>query len=153
VSQTAAELLSAFETAAFSSAFSGLPERGQGYVYVFCYSGVPFYAGQTCRLKERMEDYAGCSFQACTDFRVGSAAKYLAKCGFEVTVRYRKADKPRIAEKALIRDLVLAGYRLLNSLPAFDYSASRVNEELAHVHRFCDMLIQNGVISRAAAGS
>ena len=122
--------------------------HGEGHVYVICWKAegrdVPFYVGQTERLKGRMCDYQSAQFAACTDFRVGEAIRYLKhEHGFRIVVLYKKSEDPRHDEYTLIRDLQLAGLRLLNSLPSYDYRRADKEEERQTVQRFCEILLAN----------
>jgi hypothetical protein len=140
--------LANFRKVDFPPEDADLPAPGEGYVYVFCWKAngadVPFYVGQTERLRGRMGDYQSAQFAACTDFRVGEAIRYLREeRGLCVVVLYRKSDDPRHEEYTLIRDLQLAGLRLLNSLPSYDYRKADRNEEQRTVRKFCEMLLAN----------
>jgi hypothetical protein len=125
-----------------------LPGLGEAHVYVLCFKAngrdVPFYVGQTNRLRERMNDYQSAQFAACTDFRVGEAIQYLRnQRGLRIVVRYKKSNDPGKDEYTLIRDLLLSGLRLLNSLPSYDYLKADNEEERRTAQRFCDMLLAN----------
>ena len=139
--------LDSFKVARFPEECKTLAQRGAGYVYVFCvfsHNGeVPFYVGQTRRLRDRMGDYESRSFYACTDFIVGTAAEYFRQLGLQVLIRYTESETPRLMERALIRDLVVDGWRLLNGLPKYDYSDKRNTKESEStvVKAFCDMLV------------
>ena len=60
-----------------------------------------------------------------------------------VVVRYRASANPKKEEKAIIRQLVLSGVRLLNCLPRYDYLEATDGEERIAVQRFCDILTGN----------
>ena len=120
----------------------------QGFVYVFCWVAdgveIPFYVGQTDRFSLRMKDYCLASFSACTDFCVGEAVKYLTSTkNKRVVVRYRPSLEPPKEEKAIIRELLISGVRLLNCLPRYDYRTATAMEERDAIRRFCDMLMGN----------
>ena len=149
-----------YPTSAFESPFADfhavdfppiegdLPERGEGHVYILCWKAngrdVPFYVGQTDRLRERMSDYQSAQFAACTDFRVGEAIRYLRdQRSLRIVVLYKKSEDPRKDECILIRDLQISGIRLLNSLPSYDYLRANRDEERRTVRKFCEMLMDN----------
>jgi hypothetical protein len=139
----------------FPRSFEGLPNREDGYVYVLFYvlSGteIPFYVGESGRFAERMSDYDWASFKCPTDFKVGMAVRYLRdQHGLRVVVRYEQSDKRKEAETALIRNYVIGGYRLLNSLPGYDYSISEPETQQRYIHSFCDMLLNTGTQAAGA---
>ena len=102
----------------------------------------PLYVGQTTRLGGRVGDYIAAQFQAPTDFRVGEAIKHLRnEKHWHVEFLYRQSEAHVQDEKVLIRELLLAGYTLLNFLSSFDYRTATIAEERALVHRFCDMAL------------
>jgi hypothetical protein len=69
-----------------------------------------------------MWDYCTAQFDACTDFRVGEAIRYLReKKGCRISLRYKASGNPRKDEYDLIRELHVSGPRLLNGLVAYDY--------------------------------
>ena len=124
------------------------PEPGTsgGYVYVLFWttlegSNIPFYVGQTKRLRNRMWDYCEAQFSACTDFRVGEAVKYLREKGHRVTVGYKTSDHPRIEERSIIRELQVSGPRLINGLVAYDHAGCTKEEERRFIQRFCDLIL------------
>jgi len=137
-----------FHAVDFSSDADDLPGPGERQVYVLCWKSggteVPFYVGETNRLRGRMGDYQSAQFAACTDFRVGEAIRYLRdRRGLRIVLRYRETVDPRKDESALIRDLQLSGLRLLNSLPSYNYQEADKDEERRTVQRFCEMLLAN----------
>lgn len=144
-------LLADFHAVDFPPKEGDLPGRGEGHVYVLCWSAsggdVPFYVGQTDRLRERMSDYQNAQFAASTDFRVGEAIRYLRdQRSLRIVVRYKKSKDPGKDEYTLIRDLQLFGLRLLNSLPSYDYVKAD-EEERRTAQRFCEMLLANQPLS------
>lgn len=89
-----------------------------------------------------MWDYCTAQFQACTDFRVGEAIKYLREHkGCRITLRYKASDNPPKDERELIRELQVSGPRLLNGLVAYDYQATKPETERLFIRRFCDLLV------------
>lgn len=118
-----------------------------GHVYVFFWIQdsveVPFYVGQTRRLAGRMDDYRCAQFAACTDFRVGEAARYFRDVKhFRVVVRYKHTPKQAEEEYLLIRRLQTSGVRLLNDLVGYDYRTAHETGERKAVRKFCEVLIQ-----------
>ena len=137
-----------FSVMDFPPTKNSLPGPPHGCVYILCWvaDGVetPLYVGQTDRFSGRMNDYCLANFNACTDFCVGEAVKYLKSAkNYRVTVRYRPSLNPGKEEKAIIRGLLVSGVRLLNCLPRYDYRTDSKAEEREVVQRFCDMLAAN----------
>jgi hypothetical protein len=112
------------------------------FVYVLCWVGesedVPFYVGQTTRLWGRLDDYYWAIFNACTDFRVGEAVRYLSTKGMRVVVKYRSSTDSRADESKIIDVLQKEGRRLLNDLSAFDYRSADQSQQRLRGHRFLD---------------
>jgi len=103
----------------------------------------PLYVGQTQRLLLRIGDYRQGYFSAATDFRVGEAIVYLIqekKC--QVHFFYRQSTAHQADEKQLIRELLLAGFPLLNFLGGYDFRNANKDVERAFIHRFCDMVLR-----------
>jgi hypothetical protein len=140
------DLLADFAVTDFPPPKNVLPGRPDAYLYVFCFvkDGIecPWYVGQTCRLSERMSDYEAKYFHACTDFRVGEVATFLRE-HFPLVVRYKATSDRRKEEKKLITELMLAGVRLLNSLPSYDYTSANEEAERMIAKRFCELLISS----------
>ncbi len=124
---------------------SPLPAPVGDFVYVICFvcSGaeVPFYVGETHRLKDRVLDYVRAAFAAPTDFNVGEAIKYLRGKNYRVVVRYKEGADPSKAEKAIIRRLLLEGARLLNGSPGYDYTTADEAAERYFIRGFCDVIL------------
>ena len=115
-------------------------------VYVFCMtiSGekIPFYIGQTKNFRRRMGDYALASFQAQTDFAVGSAIQYFDSQQIDVTVFHMDTDDEQEKEKFLIKRCKAVGIKLLNSLPRYKYQTASRDEERQKVYGFINSIIQ-----------
>jgi hypothetical protein len=89
-----------------------------------------------------MGDYYSAQFAASTDFRVGKTIKFFAQerqCGIQV--RFKQSDHGRQEEVRIIRELLLLGYHLLNSLPGYDYLVANKNNEQEVIQRFCRMIL------------
>jgi len=115
-----------FSRADFPAQEGSLPGPPKGFEYVFFWAADglehPFYVGQTMRLSGRMRDYELANSKATADFRVGHAVKYLQEeKKLHVLVKYKESQEPLKEEHAIIRELLLEGVRLLNSVPAYDY--------------------------------
>ena len=136
-------LLSGFDNVAWSLCPEALPIVIAGYVYVVLVElegrKFPLYVGQTGRLAGRFGDYVCAQFHAPTDFRVGEACKYFVKAGGRIHLFYRESSERLKDERLILRELVIAGFSLLNSLSAFNYREASKEEELQVVHRFCAM--------------
>jgi hypothetical protein len=139
-------LLKEFTSVAWDSCSSLVPGSAGPHLYVLIVrtdSGFfPLYVGQTGRLLGRVGDYQAAQFQAPTDFRVGEAISYLAvERNRRLDFLFRQSTSPRQEEKRLIRELLLCGYTLLNFLGGFDYHDTNAADERKHVHRFCEMAL------------
>jgi hypothetical protein len=143
-------MLDGFEVADFPTldTLSSIPESSEGFLYVLCWvrdgAQIPFYVGQTRRLRGRMKDYCLAQFQASTDFRVGEAVRYLRetkKC--QIVLRYRASAEPAKDEYHVIRNLQLSGFRLLNDLLGYNYRTAQKIDERAAVQTFCDVLTRS----------
>jgi hypothetical protein len=124
-----------FTVADWAKCVASMPNDESRYVYALILSRdglrVPFYIRQTGRLVGRMGDYQYRHFEACTDFRVGEAIKYLSETKqYRIEVRFRQSDDPRQEERRHIRELLLAGFPLLNHLAAYDYKVANREEEV-----------------------
>jgi len=112
---------------------------GEVYVIFYIRDGkeMPMYVGQSARFHERMGDYQGRAFNACTDFRVGQAIKFLIEdLKYEIVVRHKQVDDRFKKEKDLIEELGKQ-YPLLNRLPAYDYAKADELIEITRVQTFC----------------
>ena len=143
-------MLDAFEVVDFPTldTLSSIPESSGGFLYVLCWvrngAQTPFYVGRTRRLRGRMEDYCLAQFQACTDFRVGEAVRYLRGTKrYQIVLRYRASAEPSKDEYHLLRKLQLSGFRLLNDLLGYNYRTAQETHERAVVQKFCDVLTRS----------
>jgi hypothetical protein len=137
-----------FISANFPPPVVSFPGPPDGYLYVLFWNAgdteVPFYVGQTNRLSGRIKDYCSAQFSACTDFRVGEAARYfIGTKRWRVVVKYRPSTDARQDEYNLIRELQLSGFRLLNDLLSYDYRVANVDSERSAVQTFCEVMIKN----------
>lgn len=133
-----------FEFPPDSEPLDGLPDEDCVYVFVWSSRDVaqPFYVGQTKQLANRMGGYCEPSFYTATDFKVGEAASYLQQTkGLRIFIRARTKD-PQTDEKKLIRELQLAGVRLLDFV-GYDYQEADERKERADIQRFCDVLVSS----------
>ena len=137
-----------FEFPPEGEALDGLPDGDCVYVFFWAGGGAtqPFYVGQTKRLANRMDDYLDPSFYAATDFKVGEAANYLRHAkGLRIFVRHTRSQDSLKDEKEVIRELQLAGVRLLNDFVGYDYHKADKRQERADIHRFCDVLLSSAL--------
>jgi hypothetical protein len=139
-------LLEGFTSFGWSGCPKCLPTSPADFVYVFLLSrdGVtlPFYVGQTSNIVRRVGDYSYPSFSAPTDFKVGEAIKYLTSKQCEIEIRIKESTTALEDERALIRNLQLSGFHLLNHLAGFAYLESCPDDEREFIERFCDMLVR-----------
>jgi hypothetical protein len=151
------EVLRGFTSVEWSSCPDELPKQPGRYVYVFVVETgnlfFPLYAGQTSRLFGRFGDYQYASFQAPTDFRVGGACKFLRSQGATIRLFFRDSTFPLREGRLLQRELVLAGFPLLNSLRAFDRRVANTADELQVLRRFCEMAVCQARLVAANGGS
>lgn len=115
------------------------------YVFEFMRNGrwSPFYVGETGGFRDRMHDYERAHFAAQTDFQVGEAVRFFASHGYWVRVGYEEVqeiERPA-RERAVIRQKLWAGARLLNCFPGYNYRVADEQEERTAVRRFCWTLI------------
>lgn len=119
---------------------------GLGFVYVLCWlegqKEIPSYVGQTQSVWGRMNDYHWAEFQACADFRVGEAVRYLNTKKRPVVAKYRVSVDRRKEENAIIHSLEAEGFLLLNKSPGYDYRTSTPHEERAKVLAFMDKIVK-----------
>jgi hypothetical protein len=151
------EVLTGFTPAEWNSCPDTLPKQPGSHVYVFVVEMgnlfFPLYVGQTNRLFGRFGDYQYASFQAPTDFRVGEACKFLRSQGATVHLFFRDFTLPLHDERLLMRELVLAGFPLLNSLRAFDRLVANTADELQVLRRFCEMAVRQARLVAGNGGS
>jgi len=130
-----------FQTVDFSPLNPSVP----GFVYVVLWvcngEERPFYVGQTKRIWGRLDDYYWAQFPACTDFRVGEVVKCLSSQGYRIIVKYKSCAEPLKEERALINQLAVEKWQLLNKFPAYDYHTANEDEERVALKRFVDKLI------------
>jgi hypothetical protein len=135
-----------FASIDFAGSLASIALTGDGYVYALCLAldgrEIPFYIGETGRLARRMGDYVAAQFAAPTDFRVGTAAFYLAERGTRIIVRYKHSETRKQDEQDLIPECVIAGYHLLNCVPSYSYSTASRDAEKQKVVKFCEMLLR-----------
>jgi hypothetical protein len=135
----------AFTTIAFR------PRIDAGFVYVFFWTAdgveIPFYVGQTKSIWGRLNDYYWADFKACTDFRVGEAAKYLSADNIRIAVKYKSSAHPLAEERELIHQLRSEGYKLLNDCRAYDYQSAHPDDERVRIRQYVD-----GIIGQHAEG-
>ena len=103
--------------------------------------------GETASLVRRFGDYEYRDFYAATDFKVGEAIRFFCDLGHKVRFGYRKSDHRAVEEKRIIRELIVAGFRLLNSLPGYAYETADREDERDIVKRFCEMLLRQELAS------
>lgn len=115
-------------------------------VYVFCMhlssETIPFYIGQTKKFRRRMGEYSLASFQAPTDFAVGSAIQYLQEQEIDVIVFHMDTDSVPTKEKYLIKRCNELGIKLLNSIPRYKYQSASRQAEIQKVSAFINSIIQ-----------
>lgn len=139
-------LLDGFEIVDWPVRPESLPNTTKCFVYVFLISKgaiwIPFYVGQTERLVGRMKDYTQAYFSASTDFRVGIAIRCFTEgMHCSVKVGYKQSEHNLQDESRMIRELLLLGFRLLNSLPGYDYQKSNMKDEQEVIRLFCRMIM------------
>jgi hypothetical protein len=121
------------------------PDLSVVYVLEFMAVGQwnSFYVGQTGNFTHRMHDYEQAAFAAQTDFQVGEAVEFFESQGYPVRVCYEEVNEDARAERerALIRQKLIEGARLLNCFPGYDYHVANEQEERTAVHRFCRTMI------------
>jgi hypothetical protein len=139
-------LLNGFVSTEWGACLEATPADSGTHIYAIIVTvqngQFPLYVGQTGRLGGRIGDYATAQFHAPTDFRVGETIRYLrTERPCRVDFFYRPSEAHLQDEKVLIREFLLAGYTLLNFLPAFDYKTAIRDDERSLVHRFRDMAL------------
>ncbi len=111
-------------------------------VYILCVikneKEVPFYVGESGKLRRRVGEYLVASPQASTDFKVGEAIQHFHEKGYKVEVRYLQTTARKSLEKNMIRFLKSKGFRLLNDIPGFDRRTFDLEREHEKIKRFCD---------------
>jgi len=140
------KLLEEFTSVSWSDCSTKLPKGPGLYVLVVTVNCLrfPLYVGQTGNIKHRFDEYCYSDWYAATDFRVGSAVKYFVSQQGSIELFFKEmpgdsASVRRRAEHKLIREFLLEGMPLLNSLSAYDYKTANRDDERIIVERFCDM--------------
>ena len=114
-------------------------------VYIICMhfvpaEKIPFYIGQTQSFRRRMGDYSLASFQAQTDFAVGSAIRYLEDAQIAITVFHMDTDAVDAKEKYLIAQSKTLGIDLLNSISRYNYKSASRDDEYKKVSTFIEAI-------------
>jgi hypothetical protein len=139
-------LLAEFSSVSWSDCSAKLSDGPGLYVLVVTVNCLrfPIYVGQTGNIQHRFAEYCYSDWYAPTDFRVGSAVKYFSSLQASIELFFNEipgdsASVRRRAEHKLIREFLLNGMPLLNSLSAYDYKTASRDDERKIVERFCDM--------------
>lgn len=112
-------------------------EKGQRFV--------PIYVGETGNLTCRRADHIRAQFGAQTDFKVGTAIRFLQKRAFKVLLKYHAGSpnqKERNKEEERLKaELRSHDYSLLNDIPGYSYLSADREEEAGKIEAFVESAI------------